>query len=499
MTLPDPSQPTSHEIGKKVARNAGWNYLSFGLSKGLNLVTLSILAHLLTPELFTVVGLATLAIDYLSILNDFGLGAALVHRRDRIEEASNVVFTFNLLIALSLTGMMLVAAPYVAMLFKEPAITPILRWLGFSFTINALGSVHRFRLQRDMGFSKKLIPDMGNTLIKGALSIGCALLGFGAWSLVYGQLAGMTVATILFWVVVPWRPRFLFDFNLAKQLFRYGFSIMTDRAFTIFGDSFDYLLIGLYYYQDKAALGLYTLAYRLPDLLIINTLSVLAVVFFPAFSSIQNEQDLLRKSFLSSLRYVQLLITPLCLGMLVAADPIIRVIFGEQWLQSIPLMQVLSLYALVLSIGFHVGDIYKAIGRPDILLKLSIPILVVRLIALWIGSQYSLMGIAIGHLVAASIELVIRAIVTTRVIKVTLFDMLKQLTAFISGIALLVFAIPALYLARDAAPLIQLAVVSIAGAVGYLGAAWFIERDAVLKGLKFLRIAPKTTPKVSES
>jgi O-antigen/teichoic acid export membrane protein len=178
------------------------------LSKGLNLVTLSILAHLLTPELFTVVGLATLAIDYLSILNDFGLGAALVHRRDRIEEASNVVFTFNLLIALSLTSLMLVAAPYVAMLFKEPAITPILRWLGFSFTINALGSVHRFRLQRDMGFSKKLIPDMGNTLIKGALSIGCAIMGFGAWSLVYGQLAGMTVATILFWVVVPWRPRF---------------------------------------------------------------------------------------------------------------------------------------------------------------------------------------------------------------------------------------------------------------------------------------------------
>lgn len=340
---------------------------------------------------------------------------------------------------------------------------------------------------------------MGNTLIKGALSIGCAIMGFGAWSLVYGQLAGMTAATILFWVVVPWRPRFMFDFDLAKQLFRYGFSIMTDRAFTIFGDSFDYLLIGLYYYQDKAALGIYTLAYRLPDLLVINTLSVLAVVFFPAFSSIQNEKEILQKSFLSSLRYVQLLITPLCLGMVVAADPIIRVIFGDQWLQAIPLMQVLSLYALILSIGFHVGDIYKAIGRPDILLKLAIPIFIVRLVALWIGSQYSLMGIAIGHLVAASIELVIRAIVTMKVIKVTLLEMLKQLTAFISGTALLALAIPALYLARDTAPFIQLIAVSIAGAIGYLGAAWFIERDAVLKGLKFLRIAPKTTPKVSES
>src|SRR5215211_4042802 len=410
MTLSDQSQPT---IGRKVARGAGWNYLSFGLSKALNLVTISILAHLLTPELFTIVALATLAIDYFSILNDFGLGAALVHRRDRLEDASNVVFTFNFLIALSLTCILLFAAPSIALLFKEPSITPLLRWLGFTFTINSLGSVHKSRLQRDMGFGKKLIPDMGNTLIKGGLSIAFAIMGFGAWSLVYGQLAGITVATILLWIVVPWRPRFMFDVDLAKQLFRYGFSVMTDRAFTIFGDSFDYLLIGLYYYQDKAALGIYTLAYRLPDLLIINTLSVLAVVFFPAFSSIQNQQDLLRKSFLSSLRYVQLLVTPLCLGMLVAAEPIIRVIFGDQWLQAVPLMQVLSLYALVLSIGFHVGDIYKAIGRPDILLKLAIPILLVRLTALWIGSQYSLIGIATGHLVAASIELVIRAIVTT--------------------------------------------------------------------------------------
>jgi PST family polysaccharide transporter len=185
--------------------------------------------------------------------------------------------------------------------------------------------------------------------------------------------------------------------------------------------------------------------------------------------------------------------------MLVAAEPIIRVIFGDQWLQAVPLMQVLSLYALVLSIGFHVGDIYKAIGRPDILLKLAIPILVVRLAALWIGSQYSLIGIATGHLVAASIELVIRAVVTTRVIQVTLLDMLKQLTAFIAGIALLALAIPALYFTRDAASIIQLIVVSVAGAVGYIGAVWILERDAVLKGLSILHIAPKAAPKISES
>ena len=470
--------------------------MSFGLSKALNLVTVSILAHLLTPELFGVVALATLAIDYISILNDFGLGAALVQRRENIDEASNIAFTFNLLVAIFLTSIIVLISPYVALFFREPALTPILRWLGLGFTLNALGSVHKARLQRDLRFGKKLIPELGNTLIKGGLSIGLAIMGYGAWSLVYGQLAGMSISALLLWIVVPWRPRLLIRSPISGQLFKYGFSVMMDRAFTVFADSFDYLLIGRFF--NTAALGIYTLAYRLPDLLILNTLSVLAAVFFPAFSSIQNQQDVLRKSFLSTTRYVQLLVTPLCLGIFVAADPIIRLIFGDQWLQAIPIMQVLSLYTLALSIGFHVGDIYKAVGRPDILLKIAIPIFIIRLTALWIGSQYSLIGIATGHLVAALIEVVVRVVVTINVIKVSLREILNQLTAFIGGIVLLIFAVPVLNLTQDLVPWLRLAFVVISGAVGYLGTIWFIDRVAILKGIGMLGILAKTPAKATE-
>ena len=496
MNSTDQLQTSSHEIGKKVASNAAWNYLSFGVSKALNLVTVSILAHLLTPGLFGVVALATLAIDYISILNDLGLGAALVQRRENIDEASNIAFTFNLLIGIFLTILIVLLSPYVAIFFHAPTLTPILRWLGLGFTVNALGSVHKARLQRDLRFGKKLIPELGNTIIKGGLSIGLAFMGYGAWSLVYGQLAGMSISAMLLWIVVPWRPRLMIRSPISGQLFKYGFSVMMDRAFTVFADSFDYLLIGRFF--NTAALGIYTLAYRLPDLLILNTLSVLAAVFFPAFSSIQNQQDVLRKSFLSTTRYVQLLVTPLCLGIFVAADPIIRLIFGEQWLQSIPIMQVLSLYTLALSVGFHVGDIYKAVGRPDILLKISLPIFFIRLIALWIGSQYSLIGIATGHLVAALIEVVIRAVVTINVIKVSLREILNQLTAFIGGIMLLIFAVPVLYLTQDLTPWLRLTFVVISGAVGYIGTIWFIDRVAILKGIGMLGMLAKTPAKASE-
>lgn len=473
-------------IAHMVTRGIGWNYLSFGIAKTVSLVTVSVLAHLLTPANFGVVALASLAIEYLSVLNDFGLATALIQRREKIDEASNVVFTLNLTVSISLTLITILIAPLAALYFREPDLTPILRWLGLTFTINALGSVHKARLQRDMKFGRKLIPEIGNNLVKAAVSIGMALAGYGAWSLVYGQLIGLSVSIVLLWVVVPWVPQLLLISSTAKQLFKYGISIMADRALQIFGDSFDYFLIGRYF--DTATLGIYTLAYKLPELLIITTLNVLGGVFFPAFSTIQDDPKVLRKSFLSTTRYVQLLVTPMCLGLIVGADPIIRVAFGEQWLDAIPLMQILCLHTLVLSIGYHVGDVYKAIGRPDILIKLAVPIFIIRVLAIWIGAQQGLLGVAFGHLLATSIELILRTIITIRILKVSVIDIFKQMTAFIGGIVLLACTIPVLNVSSHLHPLTRLIMIILAGAIGYLGVIWYIEREALAKLLKITGI-----------
>lgn len=483
-------EPETDKIGKKVAKNAGWNYLSFGLSKALNIISFSIIAHLLTPELYGLFALATLAIDYLSILNDFGLGAALIHRREDIEEASNTAFTFNLLIGIILTLIVIATAPYVAIFFDEPLVIPILRWLGLTFTINALGSIHQARLRRDLRFSKSIIPELSSTIVKMGLTIGFAIKGYGAWSLVYGQLAGVSVSALLLWIVFPWVPRFSLNFKLIAQLFKYGASVMTDSAFTTIADSFDYVLIGRFY--DKSALGVYQIAYRLPELLVINTLSVLAVVFFPAFASIQDQTEELRKSFLSVIRYVQLIVTPICLGMFIAAEPIVLALMGKQWIEAIPIIQVLCLYTLVLAIGYHSGDVLKAIGRPDILFKLALPVFFIRLIAIWIGAQYSLIGIACGHLVASIIELIIRSIVTIKVIKVSVHDILKQLTAFIAGFGLLILATPMLYFTRELAPWPRLIATMVAGAAGYIGIVWYMERTMIVK---LINMAGLPTPR----
>ena len=478
------------DITQKAARGMGWNYLAFGLGKLLNLVTIAILAHILPPETFGIVALATLAIDYLSVLsNEIGIGSAIIQRQDSVEEASSTAFTLNLLTGALLTAITFAIAPLAATFFKEPSVTPILRILGLTFFITAIGSVHNARLLKELNLRTRAIPELGNSIFKGIISISLALVGFNEWSLVFGQLAGAAMATILLWIVFPWRPRLKWDINIAKDLFKYGLPVMGNNALSILEDGFDYLLIGRLY--NATALGIYTLAYRLPEMMIINTLWVMTAVLFPTFASLQDQKDALKRGFLSTMRYVEILVTPISLGMIIAADPIIRIAFGEQWIEAIPIMQILSLYALIISIGFHIGDVYKAIGRPDLLIKISIPVFLIRVLAIWIGAQHSLIGVAFGHLIAGIIGLIIELIVAARILTISVKDIVRELTAFIGGMALLALGIPTLFLTVHTTPLIRLLAVGAAGALGYLCVIWIIERDSLLNVIQMLGLKQK--------
>jgi O-antigen/teichoic acid export membrane protein len=217
-------QDNYQEVTKKATRSMGWTYLSFGLSKILNIVTVSILAHLLAPEYFGLVALATLTIDYLSVLNDLGLGAALIQRRQNIDDAANIAFTLNLLVGIILTLITFVIAPYVAIFFNEPEVNPILRWLGFTFLLTSFGSVHNVLLQRELNFRKKIIPELGNTIVKAVISIILAVAGFGVWSLVIGQVVGASVASLLLWILLPWRPKL--SWNTAIAFPSWGMSLL---------------------------------------------------------------------------------------------------------------------------------------------------------------------------------------------------------------------------------------------------------------------------------
>jgi len=476
-------------IGRRAGRGIFWNFLTYGLGRAGVLLTTSILARLLSKDDFGLVAIAVVAINYFGVIKDLGLGVALIQRREDVNEAANTVFTINIILGFFLSAAIIPFAPLFAGYFNNPMIIPVLRWLGASFAINALGSVHNIWLMRELDYRRKFIPDMGNTVVKILVSIGLAFGGFGVWSLVFGQILGALASVVLVWIILPWRPRLTLNKKITASLLKFGRSIIGGDILTVVIDSLDYIIVGRLF--GLAQLSVYTLAYRLPEMLVIGNLWVLGAVIFPTFSSIQDRPDEMRRGFLTSVRLIALIIVPICLGLVIAADPIVRVLFGNQWLDVIPLLRVLAIYAWVYSLGYHIGDIYKAIGRPDILLKLTIFTLIILAPAMLIGSRFGLLGIAWGHLIAVLIRRIVSLRIATRFIDVSFVDIISELKPSLQGGLLMApITLTVLILTAAINPVLQLVLVVVSGAISYLCILWWVERENLLRLFRVIGLSP---------
>ena len=476
-------------IGRRAGRGIFWNFLTYGLGRAGVLLTTSILARLLSKDDFGLVAIAVVAINYFGVIKDLGLGVALIQRREDVNEAANTVFTINIILGFFLSAAIIPFAPLFAGYFNNPMIIPVLRWLGASFAINALGSVHNIWLMRELDYRRKFIPDMGNTAVKILVSIGLAFGGFGVWSLVFGQILGALASVVLVWIILPWRPRLTLNKKIIASLLKFSRSIIGGDILTVVIDSLDYIIVGRLF--GLAQLSVYTLAYRLPEMLVIGNLWVLGAVIFPTFSSIQDRPDEMRRGFLTSVRLIALIIVPICLGLVIAADPIVRVLFGNQWLDVIPLLRVLAIYAWVYSLGYHIGDIYKAIGRPDILLKLTIFTLIILAPAMLIGSRFGLLGIAWGHLIAVLIRRIVSLRIATRFIDVSFVDIISELKPSLQGGLLMApITLTVLILTAAINSVLQLVLVVVSGAISYLCILWWVERENLLRLFRVIGLSP---------
>ncbi len=487
INFPVSVENNNHQIAEKTAWGFIWNFSAYFLGKIVVLITTSILARLLAKSDFGLVAVAVLAINYLSVLKDLGLGAALIQRKGDVKEVANTVFTINIVIGLVLSAAAILLAPLVAIYFRDAHITSVLRWMGISFIINALGSVHTNWLVRGLDYRRKLIPDLGGALTKGAISIGMAYFGYGVWSLVFGQVAGAIASVILVWIILPWRPRLILDRKIASELMKFGASVTAIDILNEITDNIDYVIVGRIF--GLVPLSIYTLAYRLPEMLLIGNLWVMGGVVFPAFSTVQDRPNELRRGFLASVRLVELIAVPISLGLLIAADPIVRVVFGEQWLDAIPVLRVLAVYAWVYSLGYHVGGFYKAIGRPDILLKLSILTIIIIIPSLLIGAKFGIIGVAIGHLVAILIRRVISLGLATRLVNVSILDIFGELqSSFLAALVMAPIASAVSYLTINLNPFLQLTFIVLSGTISYLSVLWWIERENLMRLFRMVRV-----------
>lgn len=456
-----------------------WRYLAFFSGKLMLFISTVVLARLLSKDDFGVVGFAVTTIGFLDVMSDLGVAPALIYHPED-ENTSTTAFWLGLMVAVGLFIITWVSAPLVGLFFQDPRAISVTRVLALSYPINALGSIHQTVLQKKLAFGQTFVPNLVQAMGKGMGSIVLALFGFGAWSLIGGQLGGVFIGVIAFWIVTRWQPAFSFDPKIARSLLKYGISIVGVDLLGILLLNIDYLLVGRY--LGAESLGVYTLAFRMPDLLILQFARILSVVIFPIYTRMRDIPGSLSKGFLMTTRYVSLVTVPLGIGLALVAQPFVLAIFTEKWADAIPVVRAIAIYSMFLSLAYNAGSAYKAEGRPQVLTWLGVVRLAMLFPALlWATSVVkSIVMVAWMQAIIALLGGMLNLYVAGRLLDLSpakLFSALRpamQSSFFLAGAVLI-----SLFLLKDASSWIQLIIASFSGAFMYLAALWMFERDVV--------------------
>lgn len=468
-------------FGALAIHGVAWRYVSYFGGKFMVFLSTIFLARLLAKDDFGVVGYALTAIAFLDVASDLGVTEAVVYYNENKKNYSTA-FWIGLLIGLLLFGISWFFAPFLVIWFKDERILNVFRIMALTFPFSALGSTQEAVLRKKLAFGTATIPVFLRAVAKGIISIVMAFMGYGAWSLVWGQLGGTLISSILLWVLTPWKPSFEFDMGQARALMNFGVKDIGTNFLAMVLANLDYWLVGRY--LGAEALGVYTLAYRLPELLILQFARIISQVIFPIYTRMRDIEGGLARGFEKTTSYVSLVTIPLGLGLALVARPFTVVFLTDKWLDAVPVMQMIALYAMFLSLIHNTSSAYRALGKFKVITWLSLLRLALLFPALWWATAIKGSIVTVGqmHALIALIGSVAGLMVAANMLGLPLQDLISSIRpALTAGLFMAVAVIFALVLTTSNSALVQLIVSVSTGGLVMMSVLWFLNRDLVYR------------------
>jgi PST family polysaccharide transporter len=380
-----PAESPPPSLGSSVKSGIFWSIFSFLVTKGLAMGSLLVLTRLLAPSQFGVVAALTAVLSLIELTTDLGMGQTVIYEQEEgHSERVDVAFTINIALTTLLTLVALAAAPLIASFFHASGHTGLFRLAALDIFLTGLGGVHDGLLLRDLGFRTRIITQVVNSLMRAGVGISLAVAGFGASSLVWGMLAGTTAWAISLWICTDFRPTLRFDREIAKSVIPYGFGASMLSLLAQITTQVDVAVVGRV--LGQRALGLYTVAFRVPSLVLENVANQVSLVAFPALS----RKRVLDREGVSAatgrlVNYQSLYALPLAAGLAVQAGPIVETLFSAKWRDAAGVFAAVCVMSGISASGFALGDAFKALGRQRVMVGLTfiqLPILVATIIAL---------------------------------------------------------------------------------------------------------------------
>ena len=405
-----------------------------------------IMARLLVPEDFGLVGMVAAVTGFIMVFRDAGLSMATVQRHEITHEQTSTLFWINIglgaLLAATLAGM----APLLVSFYHEPRLYRISIVMASTFLFSGLSIQHQALLQRQMRFTALAVCDNVSLAASAGVGIGMAMLGYRYWALVGMAVSATIVSVLCLWIAMPWKPGPPRSGAGVRPMLHFGGTITCNTLVVYLGYNVEKILLGRFCGAD--ALGLYGRAFQLASLATEQLNSAISNVAFPAYSRLQNDAERLRRSFLKGYSIVLSLTTPAVICCALFAQEIILSLLGAKWVEAVPIFRLLTPMILALALINPFGCFLQATGRAGRSLKMAFLIAPVVILGVVLGLPYGTKGVAFGYsmaMVSLVAPVVAWAIHGTGITARDYWNAVRQplLSSFVAGVAglLLKFAL----------------------------------------------------------
>lgn len=394
-------------IKNKIISSLFWKLMERGGTQGIQFIVAIVLARLLLPEDYGIIALITIFITIANVFVQSGFNTALIQKKDVNETDFSSVFYLSLLIAGLLYVFLFFTAPLIAAFYSEPQLIPVLRVLSITLFLGAFNSIQNAVIARKMLFKKLFISSLGAIVISGVVGIFMAYKGFGVWALVVQQITNRVLIILILWFTVKWKPKLIFSFIRLKDLFSFGWKLLSAILLDTLYRNVRGLIIGKIY--NPSMLGFYNRGEQFPKLIVSNINGSIQSVLFPVLSSEQDNRPMIKNMVRRSIVTSSFVIFPTMIGLAVCAEPLVKILLTEKWLPCVPFLQIFcASYALW---PIHTANLQaiNALGRSDIFLKLEIIKKVLGLAILGVTVFYGVYAIALGGAFGGLIATIINA------------------------------------------------------------------------------------------
>lgn len=426
-------------VRSQLLHGVAWNFIEKVLMRGASFVIGIILARLLSPSDFGLIGMLAIFVAISNVFIEGGLAKALIQRKDCQDIDFSTAFVANVSMSLVIYVVLFLTAPLIADFYDEPILTDITRILSLNFVLGSFNIVQRAKLMANVDFKSLAQINVISTIVSGIIGIAMAFYGWGVWSLVGQTLCSTIVLLLLFPFYSKWRPSIKFSPNSFRQLFGFGSKLMATGVYSVILNNISTICIGRFYKSNQ--LGFYTRASQFSEIISSTMFDVLGNVTFPVLSHLQDDREKLVSVYRKSLFITSMLIFPMMILCALLSRPMVIILLTEKWLPCVVLMQWLFLARMFTPLSAINMNILNAVGRSDLFMKLDFSKAPLVLIVLAITIPISVEAITIGSFCTSFICFFINAYLPGRLFGYGAINMIRDWRYIFLSLGAMVLAV----------------------------------------------------------